>query len=232
LKTLGIITARGGSKSIPDKNIVMLAGKPLIAYTIAAAHAAARLDRCIVSTDSETIAEVCRQHGADVPFMRPPELAGDDTRSIDVVLHALDAVPETYDAVMILQPTSPLRTGADIDNAIRLLEAHPEADAVISVVDVDDHHPARMKEIQGGYLVDPPFAEAVEGQPRQQLPRYYLRNGAVYLSRVPVLRETRLLKGRRSLAYEMSAEASVNIDGFLQLHLAEAILRHVACRDS
>lgn len=224
MKTLGIITARGGSKSIPDKNIVPLAGKPLVAYTIMAARAAARLDRCIVSTDSPRIADVCREFGADVPFLRPEALARDDTRSIDVVLHALDNVPETYDAVMVLQPTSPLRTGQDIDTAIGLLETHPGADAVISVVDVDDHHPARMKQIENGYLIDPPFAETIEGQPRQQLPRYYLRNGAIYLTRVDVIRKTRLLKGRRCMAYEMSAEASVNIDGMLQLHMAEALL--------
>jgi CMP-N-acetylneuraminic acid synthetase len=224
LRTLGIITARGGSKSIPEKNIVALAGKPLVAYTIAAAQAAARLTRCIVSTDSPKIADVCREFGAEAPFLRPDALARDDTRSIDVVLHALDSVAEPYDAAMVLQPTSPLRTGRDIDAAIELLEAHPEADSVISVVDVDDHHPARMKEIKDGYLIEPPFAEDVEGRPRQQLPRYYLRNGAIYLTRVAALRETRLFKGRRSMAYEMSAEASVNIDGLLQLRVAEALL--------
>ncbi|MBN1556877.1 MAG: acylneuraminate cytidylyltransferase family protein [Lentisphaerae bacterium] len=225
VKTLGVITARGGSRGIPDKNIVPLCGKPLIAYTIESARAAARLDRCIVSTDSEKIAAVCRDCGADVPFLRPAGLARDDSRSIDAVLHALDAVETAYDAVMVLQPTSPLRTAADIDAAVALLEAHPDADAVISVVDVDDHHPARMKRIEAGFLVDPPFAEAVENQPRQELPRLYLRNGAVYLTRVPVLRETRLFKGRRCLAYEMPAERSVNIDSLLQLHVAEALLR-------
>jgi CMP-N,N'-diacetyllegionaminic acid synthase len=225
MRTLGIITARGGSKGIPDKNIVPLDGKPLVAYTIAAARAARRLDRCIVSTDSDRIAAVCRAHGADVPFMRPAALARDETRSIDVVRHALETVGEVYDAVMVLQPTSPLRTGSHIDAAIALLEAHPDADAVISVVDVEDHHPARMKRIEDGYLVDPPFAEAVEGQPRQQLPPFYVRNGAIYLTRTAILLETGLLKGRRCLAYVMPPEVSVNIDGLLQLHLAEAILK-------
>lgn len=225
LKTLGLITARGGSKSIPFKNISPLGGIPLIAYTIESARESELLDRCIVSTDSERIAGICREWGLEVPFMRPPELAQDNTPSFPVVLHALDAVGESYDAVMILQPTSPFRTGDDIDTAIRMLIADPEADSVISVVKVDDRHPARMKRIEDGVLIDPPFTEAFEGQPRQQLPDYYVRNGAVYLSRVQSVRETQLLKGRRSLAYVMPPERSVNIDGYLDLLLSEAVLR-------
>ena len=224
LRVLGVIPARGGSKGLPGKNIAPLAGKPLIAYTIAAARAASRLTRCVVSSDSETILRVAREWGADVPFVRPAELATDEAPALPVVLHALDNVPGPFDAAMILQPTSPLRQPEDIDAAIQLLEDNPAADAVISVVKVGDHHPARMKFIRDGVLVDPPFAELFEGQRRQELPELYLRNGAIYLTRVRVLREERSLKGRRCLAYVMPEERSVNVDGPLDLVLAAALM--------
>lgn len=225
LKVLGLVPARGGSKSIPGKNIVVLRGKPMIAYTLDAAKASKRLARCIVSTDSQEIADVCRRCGGDVPFLRPSELAGDDTPTLPVVMHALDALQETYDAVVLLQPTSPLRTAADIDESIRLLADRADADSVISVVRVGDHHPARMKYVRDGLLVDPPFAEEREGQRRQDLPELYLRNGAIYLTRTRVLREQKSIKGRRSLAYVMPEERSVNVDSPVDLLVAEAVLK-------
>lgn len=222
---MGLIPARGGSKEIPGKNILQVCGKPLIVYTIEATRKTTLLSRTIVSTDSEEIAGMCRRFGAEVPFIRPADLGQDDTLMIPVVLHALDMLEETYDAVLLLQPTDPLRKPEDIDQAIRLLEAHPEADSVISVVKVGDNHPARMKQIVDGFLIDPAFAEEIEGQCRQDLPEYYIRNGAIYLTRARVLREQRSFKGRRCLAYVMPEERSVNIDGYLDLLLAEAILR-------
>jgi CMP-N-acetylneuraminic acid synthetase len=225
LKVLGLIPARGGSKAIPDKNIVTVNGKPLIAYTILAAAEAKRLTRFIVSTDSERIAAVCLKLGSEVPFLRPTELARDDTPTLPVVLHALDYLKEAYDAVMILQPTSPLRSSDDIDSAVQMLEADPMADSVISVLKVGDNHPARMKFIHDGVLVDPPFAEKIEGQRRQDLPELYLRNGAIYLTRTTVIREQGSLKGKKSLALVMPEIRSVNIDFPIDLVVAEALLR-------
>ena len=224
LRVLGVIPARGGSRGLPGKNIAPVAGKPLLAYTLEAARAAAGRARCVLSSDDETILRVAREWGGDVPFVRPAELATDEAPMLPVLLHALDHVPGPFDAVMILQPTTPLRRPEDIDAAIRLLADDPAADAVISVVKVGDHHPARMKSIRDGVLVDPPFAELFEGQRRQELPELYLRNGAIYLTRTRVLREERSLKGRRCLAYVMPEERSVNIDGALDLLLAEAVL--------
>ena len=224
MRVLGIIPARGGSKAIPDKNIVLICGKPLICYTIEAAQKSRLLTRCIVSTDSEKIADVCRKAGADIPFMRPSELAGDDAPTLPVLLHALDALQEAYDAVMILQPTSPLRLTLDIDNSIDLLSNNSYADSVISVVKVGDHHPARMKFIEKGYLMDPPFAEAFEGQRRQDLHPCYLRNGAIYLTRTKVMREQRTLKGERCLAYVMPEDRSVNIDSHLDVKMAQTLI--------
>ena len=224
LQVLGVIPARGGSKGLPGKNVAPLAGKPLIAYTIEAARAATRLTRCVVSTDSESIRQVACAWGGDAPFVRPADLASDEAPMLPVVLHALASVPGIFDAAMILQPTSPLRRPEDIDAAIRLLEDDPAADAVISVVKVGDHHPARMKSLRDGVLIDPPFAELFEGQRRQELPELFLRNGAIYLTRTRVLREERSLKGRRCRAYVMPEERSVNVDRPIDLMLAAALL--------
>jgi CMP-N,N'-diacetyllegionaminic acid synthase len=232
MRVLGVIPARGGSKAIPGKNIADLAGRPLIAWTAAAAHGSG-LTRTVLSTDDERIAAVGREVGLDVPFSRPAELATDSASSIDVALHALDAVTQAgdapYDAVMLLQPTTPFRTTEDIDAAIALLGASG-ADSVISVVDVGGHHPARMKRLDGDRLVDPPYAEAVENQPRQELEPLFIRNGAIYLTRVAVLR-TRSFRGSDARALVMPSERSVNIDVPLDLLLARAIATSTVDRD-
>lgn len=224
MRILGIIPARGGSKGVPGKNIKPLAGKPLIVHTIEPALASALTD-VIVTTDDEQIASVARAAGAQVPFVRPAHLANDTTKSLDVAIHALQAMEEqngSYDAAMLLQPTAPFRTVADINEAIRLLEANPDADSVISVVDVQGHHPARMKYIVNGILVDPPFAEAHENQNRQELTPMYIRNGAIYLTK----RETLLqhsYKGKMCLALLMPEQRSANIDTLNDFEEAEWI---------
>lgn len=219
MKVLGLIPARGGSKSIPRKNLVDLGGLPLIQWTVQAALGSS-LTRVVVSTDSEEIATVSQSLGAEVPFTRPIELASDSTLSIDVVLHALDALGEEFDAVMLLQPTSPFRTASDIDAAINTIDG---ASSVISVVPVDGTHPARMKFIESGLLIDPPFAETTENMPRQELRPMFIRNGAIYLTRTPEIRN-RTFKGSLSRALVMSKERSINIDSFFELAIARATL--------
>src|SRR5947209_3508372 len=213
MRVLGIVTARGGSKGIPRKNISLLLGKPLLAYTAEAAHAAARLTRTVLSTDDEEIARAGRACGLDVPFLRPPELARDDTPTIPVlqdVVRKLESQGEIYDAVLTLQPTNPLRRAGDIDGAVELLESSG-ADSVISFVPVGERHPARMKRIDaGGRIIDPPFAEQFEGQPRQALPELYLREGSIYLTRRHVLMEQNSLKGKDCRAWLIPAERACN----------------------
>jgi CMP-N-acetylneuraminic acid synthetase len=201
-----------------------LSGKPLISYTIDAARQSVALSRCIISTDSDEIAAVCRNEGADVPFMRPAELAQDDTLTIPVILHALQKIDEQFDAVLILQPTSPLRIAEDIDHAIHMLEEDSRADSVISVVRVGDYHPARMKQIRDGVLIDPFFAEDIEGQRLQALPDLFIRNGAIYLTRTEVLRKQQSLKGKRSWAYLMPEDSSTNIAVQIDLLTAGVLL--------
>ena len=219
MRVLGLIPARGGSKSIPRKNLVDLGGLPLIQWTIQAALGSS-LTRVVVSTDSEEIATVSQSLGAEVPFIRPIELSSDSTLSIDVALHALDVLDEEFDAGMLLQPTSPFRTPSDIDSAINIIDG---ASSVISVVPVDGTHPARMKFIENGLLIDPPFAETTENMPRQELRPMFIRNGAIYLTRTPEIRN-RTFKGSLSRALVMSKERSINIDSFFELAIARATL--------
>jgi CMP-N,N'-diacetyllegionaminic acid synthase len=226
MRVLGIVTARGGSKGIPRKNIAIVAGKPLIAWTILAARSS-KLDRTVLSTDDEEIASVAREWGLEVPFSRPAELAKDDTPTIPVlqdVVRRLEESGDRYDAIFTLQPTNPLRRSSDIDGAIDLLESS-NADSVISFVKVGDRHPARMKIVDAdGRVIDPPFAEQFEGQRRQDLPELWLREGAVYLTRRDVLMEQSSLRGRDCRAWRMPEERACNIDTAFDLWLAEQLL--------
>lgn len=225
MRSLGVIPARGGSKGVPGKNIRGLGGRPLIAHTIEAA-ATSRLCRTIVSTDDPEIAAVARSHGADVPFRRPVELATDDARAVPVMQHAVAAAEamgdDAYDVVVMLQPTTPYRRAADIDEALELLDS-TGADSVISVTDVGGHHPARMKFLEAGRLIDPPFAESYENQPRQELRPMYIRNGAIYATRRHVL-DAGGFKGDDCVALVMPEWRSVNIDTESDFLLAEFLL--------
>ncbi len=227
MRVLGLIPARGGSKGIPRKNIRLLCGKPLLHYTIEAALAARHLSRVILSTEDEEIAEVGRRGGVEVPFLRPPELAEDETPMLPVVQHTIGWMEEQgeyFDAVCLLQPTNPLRRAEDIDGAIELLQ-QSGADSVISFFDVGEKHPARMKYISSdGRVIDPPFAEKVEGQRRQDLPKLYLREGSIYLTRRNVLMEKNSFKGDDCRAWIIPEVRACNIDTPFDLFIAEQLL--------
>jgi CMP-N-acetylneuraminic acid synthetase len=231
MRTLAIVPARGGSKGIPRKNIALLLGKPLLAYTAEAALAAKRLTRVVLSTEDEEIADIGRQCGLDTPFLRPLELAADDTPTIPVlqyVLRRLEEDGERYEAVLTLQPTNPLRLPEDIDGSIELLEKSG-ADSVISFVDVGEKHPARMKFVgPDGRVSSPPFAEEFEGQRRQELPKIYLREGSIYLTRRAVLMEQNSVHGRDCRAWLIPQHRACNIDIPFDLFLAEQMLKYHA----
>lgn len=219
MRVLGIITARGGSKGIPGKNLKLLGGRPLLDYTIEAANDTP-LDRLILSTEDQRIADVARSLGCEVPFMRPAELARDETPHLPVIQHAaawlLEHEGYRPDVVLTLQPTSPLRSAADIAAALRMLELSG-ADSVVSVSEVPAHtHPMRMLRVDdNGHAVL--FAT---GQPvrmrinrRQDLPQAWVMNGAVYACRTDVLFAAEpSLYGDRVVAYPMPAERSISID--------------------
>lgn len=227
MKVLGVIAARGGSKGVPLKNVKHLNGRPLIEYTINAALKA-DLSRLIVSSDNEIIIDIATTLGVTAPFVRPFELSTDTARSIDVAYHALitceELYSEVFDAVLFLQPTTPLRTAEDINNSIQLLRVNSDADSVIGVVDVQGHHPARMKFVRNGVLIDPPFCEEYENQNRQELEPMYIRNGAIYLTRRSTI-INRSFKGNCSLAYMMPISRSINIDNLDDFNFAEYLIK-------
>jgi CMP-N,N'-diacetyllegionaminic acid synthase len=229
MRVLGIIPARGGSKGIPRKNMALLNGKPLLAYTAEAAMRSERLTRVLLSTDDQEIAQYGKSLGVEVPFLRPAKLAQDKSPTIDVlldVLQRLHAAGEIYDAVFTLQPTNPLRTVADIDGAIELLE-RTGSDSVISFTEVGGKHPARMKTIDAeGRIVNPPFAEQFEGMPRQSLPKFYLREGSVYLTRAHVLAGQHSFQGKDCRAWIIPEWRACNIDTKFDLFVTERVLRN------
>ncbi len=224
IRVLGVVPARGGSKGIPGKNIAQLGGKPLLAWTAEAALACKHLSRVVLSTDDPTIAAIGHTLGLQVPFLRPAELARDDTPTLPVLLHALGACAEDFDAVFILQPTNPLRLAGDIDGAIELLD-QTGADSVIGFCDVGERHPARMKTVDADRRVhSPAFAESMEGQRRQDLPHYWLRDGSVYVTRTQVLLAGSI-QGADCRAWPIPRERACAIDEPFDLWMAEQLLR-------
>ena len=224
-KILAVIPARGGSKGIPNKNIVDVGGSPLIKYTIDAALGSEMLTHCVVSTDSDEIADVAQSCGALVPFKRPNNLSNDKALLLPVMQHAVKFMEAKqgyqYDLVIMLQPTTPLRQAKDIDNAIKLL-FDTNADSVISVVDVEGHHPLRMKRIVDGRLVNFIDQGHEDMRPRQELPPVYIRNGAIYATQRDILMKKDSFTGMDSRAYIMPSDRSVNIDTHEDLLLAKS----------
>lgn len=227
-KIIGVIPARGGSKSIPRKNIKILQGKPLVAYTIEEAKKSKYLTHLVVSTEDEEIKNISLKYGAEVPFLRPKELATDDALAIPTVQHTVITIEKikniNYDYVIMLQPTTPLRETEDIDKALAML-IEADADGIISVVDVDNWHPMKMKKFdENSYLIDyqtPP----VENPPRQILPKVYMVNGAIYAAKRDVFMEKNTFKGEKCLGYIMPTERSVNIDTEIDFLIAEYYLK-------
>jgi len=230
---LAIIQARGGSKSIPKKNIKLLAGKPMIAWTIEEAKRSKLLTRVIVSTDDEEIAQIAKQHGAEVPFMRPAEFAQDLSTSLDVNLHALEWLEknENYvpDVVVMLPPTAPLRTAEDIDKAVEILLKSPDADSVKPLIEAAKH-PYKALKVDGEF-VEPFFSKEITGHdepydlPRQLFPKSYVYSGALQAMWRKTLTEKKSLTGRKAKYFLMKPDDCINIDSPAEFELAEILLR-------
>jgi CMP-N-acetylneuraminic acid synthetase len=225
INVLGVIPARGGSKGIANKNLAPIWGRPLLAYTADAINRSTRLTRVVVSTDDAGIAEAARTLGLDVPFLRPPSLATDDSPMLPVLQHAIEKMQADgfrADAVVLLQPTSPLRRGEHIDAAVDLLESSG-ADSVVSVVEVPHQfNPVSVMEMDGDRLRA--YASGAGPTRRQDKPRVYARNGpAVLAVRADVVKGGSLY-GKDSRALLMSPEDSLDIDSPWDLSLAEYAL--------
>ena len=217
MKIVGIIPARGGSKSIPKKNIKLLNGKPLIAYTIEAALAS-NLDRVVVSTDFEEIASISKKYGAEV-MMRPSHLAEDKTPTLPVLQDVVANLDKKFDAVTTLQPTSPLRTVEDINKSIKIFASDKEVDSLVSVVEVPHNYtPEKLMSLDGKYLIG-----SSKFKRRQEVSMIYARNGAaIYITKTERLSE--YIFGGKIIPYFMSKLNSFDIDDMEDWKIVEKLI--------
>jgi N-acylneuraminate cytidylyltransferase len=232
-KVLTIIPARGGSRGVPKKNIKLLAGKPLVAWTIEAAKEAKLTGRVIVSTDSGEIAEVARQYGAEVPFLRPAEISQDLSTDQEFVMHALNTLKEKEgyipDIVARFSPTTPLRPSSVMDEAITALLSNPDADSVRPVSRLS-HHPYKAWRIEGNYLV-PAFSPEVTGHaephnmPRQLFPEMYAHLGASGVAWTRTHTELGLTSGKKVGYIIMNDTDALDINTELDFEIAEFLMQ-------
>jgi CMP-N,N'-diacetyllegionaminic acid synthase len=235
MRVLGVIPARGGSKSIPYKNLADVAGRPLISYVIEAARTASRIDRLIVSTDDEEIAAAAKAWGAEVPFIRPRNLAGDTVSLVPVIAHALHAIDElgfAADAVLSAQPTSPFLEGRDFDSMVEKLEV-TDADSVASVQAIEHGHPFWVKRLEGDRVC--PFNEYTNESflQRQDLPPAYIYDGALFLRKRHVLESWAgkdFCLGADVRALVLGGAKSLHIDDPLDLEVVRVVAAQRATR--
>lgn len=228
-KILGVIPARGGSKGIKNKNLYKLHGKPLIYYTIQAAKKSKLLTDFVISTDSLEIKKISESYGANVPFIRPKFLSNDKALAVPTIQHAVSFCETLnkfkYDYIVMLQPTAPLRTHDDIDNSLSKL-IKEGGDGIISIVDVNNYHPVKMKIIKNDRLFD--FVDSgLENPPRQSLPPIFIVNGAIYATKRDVFMNDNTFKGNKCLPFLMPPERSSNIDVIEDFIVAEYHLNKI-----
>lgn len=228
MRNLAIITARSGSKGLKDKNIKLLNGKPLIAYTIEAAKKSRIFEEVFVSTDSENYAKIAVGFGASVPFLRSGELSTDTTSSWDVIKDAIERYQDmgkVFDTVTLLQPTSPLRTPEDIIAGYNVM-SEKDANAVIAVCEVD-HSPLWSNILPKDSSLTNFINEDFEKVPRQSLPTYYRINGALYIIKTEYLMRTDNIYAEKSFAIVMGKKHSIDIDDEFDFIIAEALMRNL-----
>ena len=226
MKNIAIITARSGSKGLKDKNIKLLEGKPLLAYSVEAALQSECFECVHVSTDSEKYAEIAKQYGADVPFLRDSILATDTAGTWDVLracMKQYDMLGQWFDTVTLLQPTSPLRDAEDIRQAFEIFITK-DADSVISVCEAE-HSPKLCNTLDRDRCMNG-FVDLEKVGRRQDMGTYYRLNGAIYIQKTELLLKEENLYGSNSFAYVMSQEHSVDIDTELDFHIAETIYKY------
>jgi CMP-N,N'-diacetyllegionaminic acid synthase len=227
-KFLAIIPARGGSKGIKNKNLFLINQKPLIFYTVKAALSSKHLSTIVLSTESKKIATYVKKFPKiKIPFLRPKKLSGDRVLTLPVLKYTLLRFEKLtnikYDFIVLLQPTSPLRTAKDIDDSINLLKKK-KTDSLISVTSVGANHPLRMKKIlKNNRLINFVKQKSYDNmKPRQSLPKVYIRNGAIYIISRKLLMMNKI-SSKRTVAYEMSQNRSLNIDDYKDIIL----LKHI-----
>jgi CMP-N,N'-diacetyllegionaminic acid synthase len=218
---LAIIPARGGSKGIPRKNLREIGGKPLIAWAIEAGRKSQYIDRLILSSDDLEIISVAQSWSCEVPFVRPAELAKDETPGIEPVLHTLKALTEKYDYIVLLQPTSPLRLAEDIDSCLETCLNH-QAPACVTVTEVDQS-PFWMYRLNNSRHLVPLIDQEDSFTRRQDLPQVYILNGAVYVAQTAWLQQQRTFVTAETVACVMPRERSLDVDAEWDLQICESL---------
>jgi len=222
-KVLAVIPARKGSKRLPNKNLMLLAGKPLIVHTIEAALNCSLIHKVIVTTDCKKIADISRRNGAEIPFIRPASLSSDNATSIEVVLHAIKELENNgqyFDVVVLLQPTSPFRKGEHITQALALLE-QKKSKGIISVCEVE-HSPLWCNILPSDLSMDNFITTVNKNKRSQDFPTYYRLNGAIYISLIgPIKKQKTFFLEDELYAYVMEKNASVDIDNLDDFEYAE-----------
>ena len=228
-RVLAIVPARKGSKGLPLKNIRPLAGKPLLAWPIAAAKASAHVDRVIISTDDQGFADIAVAHGADAPFLRPAELASNTAPSLGFILHALDTLEadgEAYDIVVLLEPTSPLTEASDVDAALRQM-TRAGADAIVGVSKLEATHPAfAVRRSDDGTITPYASASFADMPRRQDIEPLFVLDGTLYISSVEGLRREQTFCHGRTLGYESARYKAQEIDDLVDFICVEAVANH------
>ena len=229
MKVLAITLARGGSKSVPLKNIRPILKKPLIYYTIKEALKSKKIDDYIVSTDNIKIADIAKKYGADVPFLRPKNISMDTTTSVKSLQHAVNFMEKQnsvkYDFIVELMCTNPLKNHFDIDNCIKKIQK-TKSDSVIAVHQLFDNHPLRIKKIVNDRLRDFCIKEKLETRRQDLLPKAYIRSGSIYvLSREHLMVQNSRYGSSNSRPYILPPERAINIDTEIDVLVAESLLK-------
>jgi CMP-N,N'-diacetyllegionaminic acid synthase len=228
-KVLAVVPARRGSKGLPLKNIRLLGGKPLLTWPIQAARQSSFIDRVIISTEDPEFADIAMTAGADVPFLRPAELATDSSPSIDFLIDAVDKLAangEQYDYLILLEPTSPLTETSDIDTALQtIVKRQSEADAIVGVTVMTTSHPAFAVRIDAAGLIQPHSVASFGQLPRRQdIEPLYSMDGSLYISTIAALRRERSFYHKRTMPYVTPRWKSFEIDDLVDFICIEAIL--------
>lgn len=230
-RILCIVPARAGSKGLPDKNIRLLAGKPLLAWPIAAALGSAYVDRVIISTDSQHYADIAVKHGADCPFLRPKEFASDTSPSIDFILHTVDELEargERYDWLLLLEPTSPLTESSDVDAALEMFATGASgAEAVVGITLMETHHPSYSVFRAGNGMIRPMVGQSFADMPRRQdLDPVFSLDGSLYCSTIAALRRERGFCHDHTVGFVMDRHKAFEVDDLVDFICIEAVLQH------
>ena len=231
MRVLAVIPGRSGSKGISGKNSKVFDGKPLISYAIESAIESKLITDIVVSSDGDEILEIARTYEIVHCHKRSNQLATDSSPIEDTLIEIINQFDEMHEFVILLQPTSPLRTGKQIDEAIAQLSGSPNFNSVISVIRMDDVHPARMYWMENEAQAMKPIIQELETARRQDIPPAFYRNGAIYVTRVPQFLETKSVMTGPSCGYEMSGQTWLNIDDKRDVIIAESLIKAWKARE-